>query len=178
MCLQIGYILRMVEEKDPFDEVSDKERARLIKVHEEASKRLGGSMSGDTYLIQRMTDNLEFASGRQWDPTIENGSRRGRPCLVFDKTKKFLDKVGGNYRNNPPTCRVHPQNGSCEITAQIVEDLLRHSMMDESAKSCYYSAGTHQAITGYGFWINSFDYENPSSMNMIPKLLRLPSYLL
>ena len=138
----------------------------------QARERLYSSSSGWDFILQRIRDDIEFSSGRQWDPATEK-VRQGRPNLVLDKTKKFVDKVVGSYRNAPPGINVSPRYNSSKAVAEAYECYIRNVLSQPASKAAIETAGEHAAICGYG-WINvSYDYESPKSFELVPKLIRI-----
>lgn len=159
------------EETVPIDETdgADPTAEENEKILAEARKNLYSSSSGWDWILQRMRDDIEFSSGRQWDPATE-AAREGRPNLVIDKTRKFIEKIIGAYRQDPPGVKVFPHSSGNKLTACIYEDYLRRFFANSTNKGAIIRSGEHQAICGYGWMEVSYGYRGENSFELEPKL--------
>ena len=148
------------------------EKAFYSEILQHARERLYSSSSGWDFIVQRIKDDLEFSSGKQWDDATAK-MRDGRPSLVLDKTKKFVDKVTGAYRNNPPGINVSPKRDASMATAEAYECYIRNVITQPASRAAIETAGEHAAICGYG-WIHlNYDYESEKSFDLVPYLVRI-----
>ena len=153
-------------------DIENPDLERNLEILADARKALYSSSSGWDWILQRIRDDIEFASGRQWDPATES-ARDGRPNLVIDKTRKFIEKVIGAYRQDPPGVKVYPHSSGNKLTAAIYEDYIRRFLGDHRNKGAMITAGEHQALCGYGWMQVSYDYRGENSFELEPKLIRV-----
>lgn len=97
---------------------------------------------------------LEFVAGKQWPTDIETARKLDRrPCLTVDKTSAFVRSVCNNMRQQRPRIKVHPvADGADEVTAKVIQGLIRHIEASSNADYAYDTAGEHQVQMGWGYF--------------------------
>ena len=145
---------------------------RNLEILEQARKRMYESISGWEWIHERQKDDLEFSSGNQWDVAAQS-VRSNRPCLVIDKTKKYVDKLAGVYRQQPPGVVVQPVATADTVISDIYTDYMRRAMTDTRSRGAIDTAGEHQAICGYGWIKVSYDFVSQLSDELEPFLVRV-----
>jgi hypothetical protein len=86
-------------------------------IHQAALDRMASSDASYSWLTDRMRDEFRFCSLEQWTDE-EKAMRAGRPCLVIDKVTKYVDKVSGFFRQNPPGAVVKGKYDASDIMVQ------------------------------------------------------------
>lgn len=150
----------MDDNKQKIEGESEKATELLCEIQE----RMASSDGIYRFLTERMKEELDFSSGKQWS-TEDEDVRDGRPCLVIDKTQKFIDKVSGYFRQNPPQANVKPKFNTSEDVAKVVKGYLRSFLASSKSKACIQTACEHMAKVGYGWIYVSYAKEDPRSID-------------
>jgi hypothetical protein len=141
-------------------------------IHQAAIDRMASSESSYSWLTDRMRDEFRFCSLEQWTDE-EKVMRAGRPCLVIDKVTKYVDKVSGFFRQNPPGAVVKGKYDSSDIVAKILTGYTRTLLSTSQAKACIQTAGEHLAKVGYGWLYVGFEKDGPRAMDEYVPVLKM-----
>jgi hypothetical protein len=145
----------------------------LADIHAEALERMESGSVEHSKKVDRITFELDFSSGNHWTDA-EKVIRAGRPCLVVDKTQKYVDKVAGYFRQNPPGALVKPRYNASKDVATVLTGYTRSLLSSSSAKACIQTAGEHLTKVGFGYLYVSYEAEGPRAINeFVPKLVRI-----
>lgn len=135
-----------------------KEEALRARVQEKMST-LNGYWS-QTY--DYMEDQLEFRDGDQWDDKIESErTTDGRPSLVLNMTKTYVNRIVNPMRQNPVGVRINTDDTDfTELLSGIVREVEHKSRAVEAYETAYENAVT----CGLGWIKVGTDYENDESL--------------
>lgn len=158
--------------RDESKDLSDDE-----KLLEEAKSRFQSAEQAYSENRIDALDDLEFASGKQWDDAIKSDrTRDGRPCLVINKIPQFIQQITNDQRQNRPAIKVHPIDDDADVeTAKIIQGLVRHIEYDSNADVAYDTAFEGAATCGFGAFRVITEYENPKSFNQSIKIKAIPN---
>lgn len=111
----------------------------------------------------RMREDLNFsnpADPKQWDDTALT-TRKGRPCLTFDRTNQFIAQVVNDARQNKPAIHVMPADSGADIeVAKKLNGIIKHIEYTSRASITYDGAIESAARCGLGW------------MRVVPEILR------
>ena len=162
-----------IRDREDADLNQVKNEKTLDDIHHEALERMDSGYIEHSKKVDRVTYELDFSSGNHWSDA-EKKIRAGRPCLVIDKTQKYVDKVAGYFRQNPPGSVVKPRYNASQDVAKILTGYTRSLLSSQSAKACIQTAGEHLTKVGFGYLFVSYDSEGPRAINeFIPRLVRV-----
>ncbi len=109
-----------------------------------------------------MEDQLEFRDGDQWDGKVK-GEREtdGRPSLVLNMTKTYVNRIVNPLRMNPVGVRINTDDSDfTELLSGIVREVEHKSRAAEAYETAYENAVT----CGLGWIKIGTDYENDESL--------------
>lgn len=129
------------------------------EIWEEALERMDASSDHYDFITTQITDDLKFSSGEHWTPE-EKELRGNRPSITVPKMDKYLDKVSGYFRENPPGAKVTAKFNTDQTTADVVRGYTRSFLSTNSAKIAVQTAGEHLTRCGYGWLYVGYEAEN------------------
>lgn len=102
----------------------------------------------------RMKEDLEFsnpAEPKQWTD-FAMSSRKGRPCLTFDRTNQFIVQVVNNARMKRPQIQCIPADSGADVAvAEKLNGMIRHIEYSSRASIAYDTGIESMARCGMGF---------------------------
>lgn len=134
------------------------------EIHQTVMDQMSDSNDGYEFICKNIKEELDFRSGEQWSDDDKN-LREGRPCLVIDKMGKYLDKVEGYFRNNPPQANVKSRFNATEDDAKIIKGYLRSFLASPKTKAAVQTACGHMASVGYGWIYVAYEKDNARSFD-------------
>jgi len=108
-------------------------------------------------------EDFEFESGIQWHQSLKyDRERDGRPCLVINKTKQFVNQITNDQRQNRPSIKVYPVDDRADIeTAKVIQGLVRHIEYNSNADTAYDTAFECAVKGGLGYFRIITDFVDP-----------------
>lgn len=90
----------------------------------------------------------------QWpEDIIQQRKDDSRPCLTFNKLRKFVSQVANFERENRFGSRVRPVDDKADVDrAKIIEGLIRQIENASMADEIYSTAGEKAIAGGFGYW--------------------------
>ncbi len=126
----------------------------MADYHSEAVKRYEDAVGYWNEQYQRIAEDFRFsnpADPQQWDADARN-LRRGRPCMVFDRTNQFIAQVVNDARQNKAAIKTLPVDSKADVrTAKAIDGLIRHIEYTSRADQAYDTALEHAARGGIGW---------------------------
>ena len=109
-----------------------------------------------------MRDQLEFASGDQWQDVVKSQREKtGRPTVVLNLTKSYVNRIVNPVRMNPVGVRVGTDNK--ELT-ELVSGIVRQVEVESRAKEAYETAYENAVTCGLGWIKLGTDYIDDESL--------------
>jgi hypothetical protein len=135
----------------------------MNKILEQAKERWKEAKEALFEQHSRMREDLNFsnpADPKQWDETAMT-TRKGRPCLTFDRTNQFIAQVVNDARQNKPSIHVLPADSGADIeVANKLNGVIKHIEYSSRASIAYDTAIENAARCGLGW------------MRVVPVILR------
>ena len=104
-------------------------------------------------------EDLEFASGDQWDPTVRAlRDNLGQPCLTINTLPQFIGQVVGDRRINKTSIKVLARENSDVDIASVRGDLIRNIEAQSRAERVYGMAFEQEVTCGIGYFRIDLDY--------------------
>lgn len=109
------------------------------------------------HIREAALEDLKFVynvDGGQWPDSVrQEREDDGRPCLTFNKLRKYVAQVANHEREQRLACRVRPvdDKGDKE-TARIIEGIIRQIENASKADEIYATVGEKAVAGGFGFW--------------------------
>lgn len=141
--------------------LSTEEREEIFQT---VMDQMADSNDGYEFICKNIKEELDFRSGEQWSEE-DRALREGRPCLTIDKMGKYLDKVEGYFRNNPPQANVKARFNATEDDAKIIKGYLRSFLASPKTKACIQTACGHMTTVGYGWIYVNYEKDSPRSFD-------------
>lgn len=151
------------------------EEDKDLTVVELAKKRY--ERAKDYYSDQRelALEDTRFAMGDsdnkwQWPAQVyaDRANINKKPCLTINVTAQHCNQIINNIRQNRPSARVLPVDGSADKkTAEILAGMIRSIQSYSSADTAHDLAAEHAIYGGEGYWRVITDYESYDSFNQI-----------
>lgn len=114
-------------------------------------------------------DDLRFARlGEQWPEQIrKQREAEGRICLTINKLPTFVRQVVNEVRLNRPSIRCKPVgNGADQVTARVLDGLIRNIEVTSQAEVAYDTAADFAASCGFGYFRVDIDYASDDTFEM------------
>jgi len=109
-----------------------------------------------------MRDQLEFASGDQWQDVVKSQREKtGRPTVVLNLTKSYVNRIVNPVRMNPVGVRIGTDNK--ELT-DLVSGIVRQVEVESRAKEAYETAYENAVTCGLGWIKLGTDYVDDESL--------------
>ena len=122
-------------------------------LHQTAVERFRTAWEDDSENRGEAKDDLRFVNGKQWPEAYENERKaEGQPCLVINRSQRFVDQVVGDQRQNRPRIKIHPVDNNSDIeTAKIIEGIIRNIETVSNADVAYDSSIENTTACGRAF---------------------------
>lgn len=129
-----------------------------------AVKRFDEAATAEKANRERALESDQFIAGKQWPDTVKSDRiSDGRPCMVFNKLRKFINQVSGEIRQNTPAVEVRPNDSAADVLmAEVRQDLIRHIEEQSKASHAYKTAMESCLRGGWGYWRIITEYEDDS----------------
>lgn len=140
------------------------------KVVQEARERFTLALSVDRENRNAALEDINFIIGEQWDEQVKlERTRDGRPTLILNRLRQFVNQVVGEVRRNTPAIKCDPGDGLADVkTAHIYEGLIRSIERRSRAKDAYVGACEMAVIAGIGHFRLALKYLDPESFDLEP----------
>ena len=112
---------------------------------------------------EQVHNDLEFASGKQWDDEdTASRERDGRPTITLNHTRTYIDRIVNALRVSPIGIQIETEND--EVT-QLLQDKVRDIEYRNDANTCYEIAYENAVTSGLGYIILGTDYVNDEELD-------------
>lgn len=123
----------------------------------ESKKRFQSIMTAEKEIRESALEDIRFAynvDGGQWEEYVRVGRQNDkRPCLTFNKLRKFIAQVANKEREARMSVKVVPVDDKADPeTAKILTDLIRQIEYNSIADEVYAKAGEQAIAGGFGYW--------------------------
>jgi hypothetical protein len=107
-------------------------------------------------------EDLEFAVGNQWDPTMRQRRVDAfKPVLTINRILAFLAQVVGSRKQSETVVKISPENGGTRSVARVRENLLRSIQKTSRCEHVYDNALMGAVSCGIGnFEVELADSDN------------------
>lgn len=153
---------------------------------------MASTSKNDDSLLRSIRENFDIAAG-YWREVYAEGAtdvryatqgpwtkeeitlRAGRPTLVLDELKQYLNSQENAARQNKRAVKVNPQgDGADDQSALMRGGMIRGIEYKSKATQAYVTAYGGALRRSYGYFKLTTDYE-PGSFNRIIKVVRIPN---
>ncbi len=145
--------------------VEEKEELTVSTADQEAFLAQGRKrhrLCAENEAVQRrlMVGDLRFDDGEQWiEANRTQRELENRPCMVFNRTRKFATQVANKIRQTRPGVEVGPvdQLGDPK-TAAVFQDVIRYIERNSDASGAYGLAADNAVRCGLGYFKLTTEY--------------------
>lgn len=124
----------------------------LEKMAQDALARFKEDEAYWSPVFAEMADDYRYTYTRDhWDDK-EKLRRKGRPTLVVPLIRKFVKRVVGESKKNPPSIRLSPRGGEDKVKADVLNGTIRYIEDRCGAQYAYTNALDQAAVSGFGAW--------------------------
>lgn len=150
----------------------------MSEVLELALKRFNACVDAESENRADALEDLEFAHGEQWPESIRNDrDAEQRPCLVMNRTQRFVKQVVNDIRQVRPAGKARPVDSVADPdTAEAMNGMMKAIEQSCNAEIAYDWATEYAVIMGWGYIRVTCDYTDPESFekDIIIKRVRNP----
>lgn len=111
--------------------------------------------------------DIEFRAGQHWPEKLKSArEKKGRPCLVFDKTSQYIRQIVNDGRQNRPAIKYRPVDDKGDIkVAEGFQGITRHILTSSNADDALDTALDHAAGHGFGYFRVCTDYASEKAFD-------------
>ena len=134
------------------EEVTEKEKFLSL-----ALERFQKLYDAEFHIREAALEDLKFVynvDNGQWpDSVITERENDKRPCLTFNKLRKYVAQVANHEREQRLAGRVRPVDDKADPdTAKVIEGLIRQIENASRADETYAEVGEKAIAGGFGYW--------------------------
>lgn len=138
----------------------------------EAKKRLERCIEWEGTSRERFIYDLKFShgdsdNGYQWPNAIRRARDiSGKPCLTMNVVRQHNLQIVNEAKKNKSSVKIiGTGNGATQDSANVFQQLIRHTEYISNAQSAYSTAREFQVDGGIGWWRIVTEYESNDSFN-------------
>ena len=129
-------------------------------------------------IFSQYSDCMSFKHGDQWEDTEKKGRDEDqRPSLVFNRIAGHISHLVGEQRQNRPSIKVIPVEGSDDETADVFSGVIRAIEAVSDAEEAY-DLGYECALSGgIGAFRVNIDYSDDDTFHQDIRIEAIPNPL-
>lgn len=137
--------------------ITGRAKADLLK---EIRDRLDWCTRMEATSRREAQDDHNFVGGMHWaDDAKRMREIEKRPALTINKLPTFVHQVLNDFRQNRPSIKVHPVDGTADIeTAEVLQGMIKYIEYNSNSDAALDTAIQHACIGGFGYFRLVTDY--------------------
>jgi hypothetical protein len=146
-------------------------------LHAQSIQEFTRAFTGWRDVYDQGIEDAYFVHGDQWPEQIRSEREEaGRPALTANKLWKFVKNVQGDQQQNRPQVKVLPSDSKSDpVTAEILQDIIRHIEYKSQADVVYDTGFNQCLVSSIGFWRIISKYEEGMTFDQCLRIELIPN---